>query len=51
MGLAHAGRAEEYYVLPVLQETHGGQFVNLALNYRGLEGKVEVLQGLFDGEA
>ena len=31
MGLAHAWRAEENHILPVLQETHGGQFVDLAL--------------------
>ena len=51
MGLAHTGRAEKDYILPVLQETHGGQFVDLALIYGGLEREIEVIQGLLNGEA
>ena len=31
MSLAHAGRVEKNYILPVFQETHGGQLVDLAL--------------------
>ena len=51
MGLAHAGRAEEDHILPVFQEAHGGQFVDLALVDGGLEREVEIVQGLLDGEA
>ena len=51
MGLAHAGRAEEDHILPVFQEAHGGQFVDLALVDGGLEGEIEVVQGFLDGEA
>ena len=51
MGLAHAWRAEENHILPVLQEAHGGQFVDLALVDGGLEREVEIVQGLLDGEA
>ena len=38
MGFAHPRRAKEDHILPVLQETHGGQFIDLALIDRGLEG-------------
>lgn len=38
MGLTHTRRPEEYHVLPILQEAHSGQLVNLALVYGGLEG-------------
>ena len=31
MGLAHAWRAEEYNVFPILKEPHGSQFLDLAL--------------------
>ena len=51
MGLAHAWGAEEDDVFRILQETHGGQFVDLALINRGLEGEVEVVQGLLDRKA
>ena len=34
-----------------LQETHGSQFIDLALVDGGLTGKVKVVQGLLDGEA
>lgn len=51
MSLAHTWRAEEDYILPILQKTHGGQLVDLALVYGGLEGEIEVVQGLLDGEA
>ena len=51
MGLAHAWRAEENHILPVLQEAHGGQFVDLALVDGGLEREVEIVQGLLNGEA
>ena len=51
MGLAHTRRPEEYHVFPILQEAHGGQLVDLALVYGGLEGEIEVVQGLLDGEA
>ena len=50
MGLAYTGRPEEYYIFSVFQKAHGGQFVNLALIYGGLEGKIEVVQGLLDRE-
>lgn len=50
MGLAHAGRAEEYHILAIFQETHGGQFVDLALVDGGLEGEIKVIQCLLDGE-
>ncbi len=39
MGLAHAGRTEEYHILPILQETHGGQLIDLPLVDGGLEGE------------
>ena len=51
MGLAHPRRTEEDYILPVFQETHGGQFVDLALINEGLEREIEVLQSFLDGEA
>ena len=51
MGLAHAGRAKEDHILPVFQEAHGGQFVDLALVDGGLEGEIEVVQGLLNGES
>ena len=51
MGLAYAWRAKKDHVLPVFQETHGGKLVNLALIDRWLEGEIEVVQGLLDGEA
>ena len=51
MGLAHTGRAEEYHVLPILQEAHGGQFVDLALVDGGLEGEIKVVQGVLHLEA
>ena len=50
MGLAHTWRAEEDYVLTLLQEAHGGQLVDLALVNGGLEGEIEVVQGLLDGK-
>ena len=50
MGFAHPGRAEEDHVLPVFQETHGGQLVNLALVNGGLEGEIEIVQGFLDWE-
>ncbi len=46
MGLAHAGRAEEHHILPVFQEAHGGQLIDLALVDGGLEREIEVVQGL-----
>ena len=51
MGLAHTGRAKEDHILPVFQEAHGGQFVDLALVDGGLEREIEVVQGLLNGEA
>ena len=51
MGLAHTWRAEEDYVLTLLQEAHGGQLVDLALVNGGLKGKIEIVQSLLDGEA
>ena len=51
LSLAHTGRPEEYHVLPILQETHGGKLVDLALVDGGLEGEIEVVQGLLNGEA
>ena len=51
MGLAYARRAEEDHIFPVLQEPHGGQFVDLALINGGLEGEIEVIQSLPDGKA
>ncbi len=50
MGLAHAGRPEEDYILPVFQKAHGGQLVDLTLVNGGLEGEIKVVQGLLDGE-
>ena len=50
VGFAHSGRPKEYHVLPILQEAHGGQLVDLALVNRGLEGKIEVIQCLLDGK-
>ena len=51
MGLAHTWWTKEYHILPILQEAHGGQLVDLALVDGGLEGEIKVVQGLFDGEA
>lgn len=51
MGLAHTRWAEGYHIFPILQETHGGQLVNLALVDGGLEGKTKVVQGVLDREA
>ena len=51
MGLAHAGRAEEDHILPVFQEAHGGQLIDLAFIDGGLEREIEVVQGLLNGEA
>ena len=31
MGLAHTWWSEEYHVLPILQEAHGGQLIDLPL--------------------
>ena len=45
MGLAHAGRAEEDHILPVFQEAHGGQLIDLAFIDGGLEREIEVVQG------
>ena len=50
MGFAHPRRAKEYHVLPILQEAHSGQLVDLALVDGGLEGEIEVIQGFLDGE-
>ena len=50
MGLAHTWRTKEDHVFSIFQEAHGSQFVDLALINRGLEGKIEVIQGLLDGE-
>ena len=50
MSLAYPGWAEEHHILPVFQEAHGGQFVDLALIDGGLEGEIKVVQGLLDGE-
>ena len=50
MGPAHTGRTAKDYILPVLQETHGGKLVGLALVDGGLEGKVKVVQSLLDGK-
>ena len=50
MGLAHARRAEEHHILPVFQEAHGSQLIDLALVDGGLEREVEIVQGLLDGE-
>ena len=43
VGLAHARWAEENHVFSVFQKTHGGQFVDLALVNRGLEGEIEIV--------
>ncbi len=51
VGLAHAGRSEKHHILAVLQEAHGSQFVDLAFVNGGLEGKIEVIQGLLDRKA
>jgi len=48
VGLAHAGRAQEYHILAVFQETHSSQLVDLTLVNGGLEGKIEVVQGLLE---
>ena len=40
VGFAHARRAEEDHVFSIFQEAHGGQFVDLALVNRGLEGEI-----------
>ena len=45
------GDFEEDHVFSVFQEAHGGQFIDLALINRGLEGEIEVVQGLLNGEA
>ena len=42
MGLAHTWRTEEYHVLPVFQEAHGGQLIDLPLVNGGLEREIEV---------
>ena len=46
MGFAHAWRAKEDHIFSVFQKTLGGQFVDLELIDRGLEGEVEVVQSL-----
>ena len=51
MGLAHAGRAEEHHILPVFQEAHGSQLIDLALVDGGLEREIEVVQGFLNGKA
>ena len=51
MSLAHTWWSKEYHVLPVLQETHGGQFVDLAFVDGWLEREIEVVQGLLNGKA
>lgn len=51
VGLAHAGRAEEDDIFAILQETHGGQFINLVLVNGGLKREVKVVQGLLDRES
>ena len=51
MGLAHTGRAEKDCILPVLQETHGGKLVDLALVDGGLEGEIKIVQSLLDGKS
>ena len=51
MGLAHAGRAEEDHILPVFQEAHGSQLIDLALVDGGLEREIEVVQGFLNGKA
>ena len=51
MRLAQARRPEKYHILPIFQETHSDQFVDLVFAYRGLEGKVKVIRGLLNGEA
>ena len=45
------GGPEEDHIFPVFQETHGGQFIDLALVNGGLEREIEVVQGLLNGEA
>ena len=42
MSLAHTWRTEEYHVLPVFQEAHGGQLIDLPLVNGGLEREIEV---------
>ena len=37
MSFAYARRAEEDHIFSIFQETHGGQFVDLALINGGLE--------------
>ena len=51
MSLAHTWRSEEYYILPVFQEAHGSQLIDLALVDGGLEREIEVVQGFLNGKA
>lgn len=46
MGLAHAGRADQYDILHTLDEGAGRQFQDLCLGHPGAEGEVELLQRL-----
>ena len=46
VGLAHTWRTEENHILPIFQEPHGGQLINLALVNGGLEREIEIIRGL-----
>ena len=46
VGFTYPRRAKEHHVFSVFQKPHGGQLVNLALVNGGLEGEVEIIQGL-----
>ena len=50
VGLAHARWPQEQDVLTVGQEAHGGQLPHLTLVDGRLEGEVELVQGLDEGE-
>ena len=51
MGLAHTWWAEEDHILPVFQEAHGSQLIDLTLVDGGLEREIEVVQGFLNGKA
>ena len=51
MCLPDAGRTEEDHILPTLDEAEVMQALNLLPPQRGLEGEVEVVELLDDGQA
>ena len=51
MSLAHTCWSEEYHVLPIHQDAHGKQNGDLAFVDGWLEGEIEIVQSLLDGEA